>query len=232
MNPFSDPDFHNKNLSDEKYIEEHDIHQTGVCKETIDPIWNETIIFPCPLDNIASISDLINTNVFIAIKDYDSDENGVDFDSLGCVQFSFTDIVMNGKTTSRKINAIIDNGRTHMIQNDSNMTVKGTLGKIKINLSFIFEEDAMNLFKAYPAFDRRDKQVVSFDAFYYNLMSKLDPTKDMGNTFKRSSADCCQFRALTSIDRYDALHAFKCIVTNRGQLWKQPKPDGRFCILA
>ena len=91
---------------------------------------------------------------------------------------------MNGKTTSRKINAIIDNGRRHMIQNDSNMTVKGTLGKIKINLSFIFEDDAMNLFKAYPAFDRQGRQVVSFDAFYYNLMSKINPSKDLGNTFK------------------------------------------------
>ncbi|MEC8384228.1 MAG: hypothetical protein VXZ89_02355, partial [Candidatus Thermoplasmatota archaeon] len=91
---------------------------------------------------------------------------------------------MNGKTTSRKINAIIDNGRRHMIQNDSNMTVKGTLGKIKVNLSFIFEDDAMNLFKAYPAFDRQGRQVVSFDAFYYNLMSKINPSKDLGNTFK------------------------------------------------
>jgi len=150
---------------------------------------------------VTSISDLINTIVFVAIKDYDSDDNGIDFDSLGCVQFSFNDIVMNGKTTSRKINAIIDNGRTHPIQNDTNMTVKGTLGKIKINVSFIFEDDATNLFRAYPAFDRHNKQVASFEAFYYNLMSKIDPSKDLGNTFKRSrsiSPDATRSGMMTS----------------------------------
>ena len=73
----------------------------------------------------------------------------------------------NHPTNVIKINAIIDNGRTHPIQNDTNMTVKGTLGKIKINVSFIFEDDATNLFRAYPAFDRHNKQVASFEAFYY-----------------------------------------------------------------
>ena len=81
------------------------IFRTKVCATTLEPIWNEDIIFPLTIGDTFSLSQL---RCIIYVRDEDTnevdgDEKSISYDELGMCEISLKDILINGKARKQSI---------------------------------------------------------------------------------------------------------------------------------
>jgi hypothetical protein len=98
---------------------------TSVCPTTIDPIWNEELVFPIDIQTIKLV-DLMNFYCYIYVCDYDASEidpvtieKSVSYDSLGELSIQFQDIIKNGKLVNN--NAFMMGMKPYQLQKLSHM---------------------------------------------------------------------------------------------------------------
>jgi hypothetical protein len=77
------------------------ILKTKVCPTTLEPIWNEDIIFPLNLEDTYS---LLQLRCLIHVRDEDIEEDGkISYDDLGMCKINLKDILINGKCGKQSI---------------------------------------------------------------------------------------------------------------------------------
>ena len=121
------------------------ILRTNVCPTTLEPVWNEDIVFPLSIDDTYSLSQL---RVIIYVRDEDIDEvdGGEEstYDELGMCEISLKDVLMNGKARRQSIS---DVSRQMNLKTSPKMKKKAE-GYIKVTCTLIFDESECK--KLYP----------------------------------------------------------------------------------
>ena len=124
--------------TDEKGCIEMGIFRTQVCPRTLEPVWNEDIIFPLSITDSYSLSRL---RCIIYVRDMDIDENDdgnsrISYDELGMCEISVKDILMNGKVGKQSIVLV-----SKQLDLKSSARMKKTAeGYIKVTFALTFDE--------------------------------------------------------------------------------------------
>jgi hypothetical protein len=143
---------------EEADLQESGILRTRVCKRTINPIWNEDVIFPLDISNI---KELMDTKCVVYVRDEDIGVAGdglVTYDELGMIDLPFKDIFINGKAMK---NSVVVSGTWYTLSKSPGM--RKVEGSVKITLTVIFAPE--------------DNDVI---------MPQL-PSTDLGTNFSRAS---------------------------------------------
>lgn len=121
------------------------ILRTNVCPTTLEPVWNEDIVFPLAIDDTYSLSQL---RVIIYVRDEDIDEveggEETSYDDLGVCEISLKDILINGKARRQSIS---DVSRQLHLTSSPKMKKKAE-GYIKVTCTLVFDEAECK--KLYP----------------------------------------------------------------------------------
>lgn len=115
------------------------IKRTKVCPTTLEPIWNEDIVFPLVINNVELFSQM---RCIIYIRDEDiNTEDCIDeefsFDELGMCEISMSDIIMNGKVGKQ---SIVFASKQLDLKSSPKMK-KNAEGYVKVTCSLIFDEN-------------------------------------------------------------------------------------------
>mmetsp|Transcript_5595 Transcript_5595/g.9183 ORF Transcript_5595/g.9183 Transcript_5595/m.9183 type:complete len:687 (-) Transcript_5595:185-2245(-) len=115
---------------------ESGILKTRVCPTTVDPIWNEDVIFPM---DVSEIDQLLDLKCLIYVRDEDIEEDGsTSYDELGMVEFSMKHLITKGKAMK---NSIVESARWYSLKKSPGMRkVDGTV-KLTISLMFGSEDN-------------------------------------------------------------------------------------------
>lgn len=114
------------------------IFRTKVCATTLEPIWNEDIIFPLTVGDTFSLSQL-RCIIYVRdedINEVDGDEKSISYDELGMCEISLKDILINGKARKQ---SIVDVSRQLDLRSSPKMKKKAE-GYIKVTCTLIFDE--------------------------------------------------------------------------------------------
>lgn len=153
-------------VTDEDECANIGILRTKVCPTTLEPIWNEDIIFPLTVDDTFSLSQLC---CIIYVRDEDIDEvdgdmNVTSYDELGMCEINLKDILINGKARKQ---SIVDVSRQLDLRSSPKMK-KRAQGYIKITCTLIFDETDTK--RLYPEVGDGIKTLDVFLAKYQMLM--------------------------------------------------------------
>ena len=147
------------------------ILRTKVCPTTLEPIWNEDIIFPLAVDDIYSLSNL-RCIVYVRDEDIDGETSGnnvVSYDDLGMCEFSLKDILINGKTRKQ---SIVNISKQLNLISTPKMRKKAE-GYIKITCTLIFDEAESKKF--YPMVADGIKTLDNFLSKFQDLLRGTRP---------------------------------------------------------
>ena len=131
---------------EEADMPESGILRTSVCPTTVNPIWNEDVIFPLDVTDILSFLDM---KCLIYVRDEDPDENGglTTYDELGMLELPFKEIFSKGKALK---NSVVVSGAWYTLNKSPGM--RRVDGALKITLTVIFSpEDNETIAKQLPA---------------------------------------------------------------------------------
>jgi hypothetical protein len=128
---------------------ESGILRTSVCPTTINPIWNEDVIFPLDVTDIKSFMDM-KCLVYIRDEDLGTGEGMVTYDELGMLELPFKDIFVKGKSLK---NSLVVSGTWYTLNKSPGM--RKVDGSVKITLTMIFApEDSEVIEKQLPAIEQ------------------------------------------------------------------------------
>jgi hypothetical protein len=83
-------------ITDEEECAKIGILRTKVCPTTLEPVWNEDIVFPLAVDDTYSLTQL-RCLIYVRDEDIDDGDNALSYDELGMCEISVKDILMYGK---------------------------------------------------------------------------------------------------------------------------------------
>jgi len=120
--------------------------RTKVCRTTLDPIWNDELVFPLDASEMPSWSDM---KCVIYVRDEDDDETNSEiktYDELGMVVIPFADFISRGKALRE---SIVRSAEWYTLQltpktkqNPAGMRVVD--GSIKLTVSLVLGSDDMD----------------------------------------------------------------------------------------
>jgi C2 domain len=125
-------------VTDEEECAKIGILRTKVCPTTLEPVWNEDIVFPLAVDDTYSLAQL-RCLIYVRDEDIDDDEKGDDtisYDELGMCEISIKDILMYGKPLRTSIAYI----SKQLDLKSSPKMKKSAEGYIKVTCTLIFDE--------------------------------------------------------------------------------------------
>jgi C2 domain len=122
-------------VTDEEECAKIGILRTKVCPTTLEPIWNEDIIFPLAVDDTYSLTQL-RCLIYVRDEDIDDDDNSLSYDELGMCEISVKDILMHGKPLRTSIAYI----SKQLELKSSPKMKKCAEGYIKVTCTLIFDE--------------------------------------------------------------------------------------------
>ena len=124
--------------TDERECIERGIFRTQVCPRTLEPVWNEDIIFPLSITDSYSLSHL-RCVIYVRDEDIDDscdDDSRFSYDELGICDISIKDILMNGKVGKQSIVLV-----SKQLDLKSSPKMKKTAeGYLKVTFALIFDE--------------------------------------------------------------------------------------------
>jgi C2 domain len=124
--------------TDEKECINMGIFRTQVCPRTLEPVWNEDIVFPLSITDSYSLSHL-RCIIYVRDEDIDESSNGddrVSYDDLGMCEISVKDILMNGRVGKQSIVLV-----SKQLDLRSSPRMKKTAeGYIKVTCALVFDE--------------------------------------------------------------------------------------------
>lgn len=127
--------------------EEHDamFAKTIVCPTTVDPIWNEDVVFEL---QVADIQAMMDQKCVIFVRDEDIEEDGSkSYDELGMVEFSMKEVVSRGRGLK---SSIVLPATWYDLKKSSGM--RRVDGRVKLTISLIFtNEDAESISHQLPS---------------------------------------------------------------------------------
>lgn len=134
-------------ILDEADLPESGILRTSVCPTTINPIWNEDVIFPLDITDIKSFTEM-KCLVYVRDEDLGAGEGGMTtYDELGMLELPFKDIYTKGKAFK---NSIVISGTWYTLAKSPGM--RRVDGQIKLTISLIFApEDNEVIMKQLPS---------------------------------------------------------------------------------
>jgi hypothetical protein len=107
---------------------------TKVCPTTIDPIWNEDLLFEL---DILSLTSLLELKCVIFIRDEDQiEDRGISYEDLGMIEFPLQEIIQQGKALK---NSIVLSATWYDLKKTIGM--RRIEGKIKLTISLIFANE-------------------------------------------------------------------------------------------
>jgi len=113
---------------------ESGILRTSVCRTTINPIWNEDVIFPLDVTEIKSFNEM---KCLIYVRDEDPHpDSPTTYDELGMLELPFKDIISKGKALK---NSIVISGTWYTLGKSPGM--RKVDGQVKLTLSLIFSPE-------------------------------------------------------------------------------------------
>lgn len=118
---------------DDLACEDKGILHTKVCQTTVDPIWNEDIIFELPTLDINELS-YFKLVIFVRDEDIMEDES-ISYDELGIIIVPFRDIILNGKAMK---DSIVLSARWYTLVKTPGM--RKVDGSVKLTVSLIFHK--------------------------------------------------------------------------------------------
>lgn len=125
---------------------ESGILRTSVCRTTVNPIWNEDVIFPLDVTDIKSFLDM-KCMVYVRDEDLGEQEGLVTYDELGMLELPFKDIFTKGKALK---NSIVVSGTWYTLSKSPGM--RKVDGSVKITLTMIFSaEDTETITQQLPS---------------------------------------------------------------------------------
>jgi hypothetical protein len=138
------------------------ILRTKVCPTTLEPIWNEDIIFPLNLEDTYS---LLQLRCLIYVRDEDIEEDGeVSYDELGICEINLKDMLINGKCGKQSIVYVSQ----QLDLSSSPPMKKKAEGYIKVTCKIIFSENDCR--KLYPEIGDGIKTLDVFLSKYQQLI--------------------------------------------------------------
>ena len=119
------------------------ILRTKTCTQTLDPVWNEELIFPLAIEEINSLTKL---RVIIMCRDEDwnddpdnpEGEQLQQFDDLGICEISIRDVVVFGKAMPAA-KTIVDANHQFELKRGRKMDINAK-GSLRITTKIIFDE--------------------------------------------------------------------------------------------
>eukprot|EP01032_Pedospumella_encystans_P014613 gene14613-16768_t len=139
-------------INDTPILEEADLPESGilrtsVCPTTINPIWNEDVIFPLDITDIKSFTEM-KCLIYVRDEDLGAGENGMTtYDELGMLELPFKDIYTKGKAFK---NSIVISGTWYTLAKSPGM--RRVDGQVKLTISLIFApEDNDVILKQLPS---------------------------------------------------------------------------------
>lgn len=133
---------------DEADIPESGILKTSVCPTTVNPIWNEDVIFPLDITEIAALAEM-KCLIYIRDEDAGVGEGMIAYDELGMLEIPFKDIFTKGKALKNSI--VVSGSFYNLIKSPGMRKVDGA---IKITLTIIFApDDTEVILKQLPSID-------------------------------------------------------------------------------
>ncbi|KAJ1420699.1 hypothetical protein B484DRAFT_128474, partial [Ochromonadaceae sp. CCMP2298] len=113
---------------------ESGIMKTEVCPTTVDPIWNEDVVFPLDMSDVRGLAD---TRCLIYIRDQDVEADGsLAYDELGMVELPFRELMTKGKALK---SSIVQSARWYPLKKTTGM--RRVDGTVKLTVSLIFGSD-------------------------------------------------------------------------------------------
>lgn len=149
-------------VTDEDECAKIGILRTKVCPTTLEPVWNEDIVFPLAVDDTYSLAQL-RCLIYVRDEDIDDDEM-LSYDELGMCEISVKDILMYGKPLRTSIAYI----SKQLDLKSSPKMKKSAEGYIKVTCTLIFDETDTQ--KMYPEIGDGIK---SLDVFLQKLQQIL-----------------------------------------------------------
>lgn len=113
--------------------EDHDamFAKTVVCPTTVDPIWNEDVVFEL---QVSDVNAMMDQKCVIFIRDEDIEEDGSkSYDELGMVEFSLKEIVSRGRALK---SSIVLPATWYTLKKSPGM--RRIDGRVKLTISLIF----------------------------------------------------------------------------------------------
>ena len=127
------------------------ILRTNVKYGTLEPVWNENIVFPLVLEEVNSLNKL---RLILYCRDIDEDvdeatgEEVIAYKDLGMHEINLRDMIVFGKAMNE---AIVDVNRTCDLKKSKNMA-KNAEGSIRVTIKIMFNEADCK--KLYPQVSR------------------------------------------------------------------------------
>lgn len=112
---------------------------TAVCPTTIDPIWNEDIVFEL---DMSDVNQAINQKCVIYVRDEDKlpDDEGTTYDELGMLEFTLKEIISRGKAQR---SSIVRSAQWYDLKKSPGM--RKVEGRLKLTITMIFSPEDTDL---------------------------------------------------------------------------------------